>query len=119
MLSDCFLVEIGGADKVYPLISNVDLTRRTSVADLLDIATVCDAMVGQCSFMVPLAECFDKPLMAVWAARGLQSNVLFLKQCTPQKILSKPSSHFVMDDWSKEVLEESARQWHGSFCSTV
>jgi len=107
-LKDCFIVEVGKGAELYPLTADVDLSERTSPADLLDIAWIASGLVGQCSFMIPLAEAFDKPLMVVWAAKGLKSATLFIRQCTPQKILSKQSSRWVMDDWTAERISEAA-----------
>jgi hypothetical protein len=107
-LRDCFLVEVGKGDELYPLRADVDLTDRTTEADLLDIATIARGLVGQCSFMIPLAECFDKPLMAVWASAGLVSGTPFIRQCTPQKVLSKPTSRFVMDQSPLDEVRQAA-----------
>jgi len=111
-LDGCFTVEVGKGAELYPLIADVDLADRTTPSDLLDIATVAAGLVGQCSFMIPLAEAFDKPLMVVWAAKGLTSATEFIRLCRPQKILSKPTSTFVMDDWSLEQIAAAAREWN-------
>lgn len=108
-LDGCFTVEVGKGTELYPLTADVDLSGLTSPADLLDIASVASGLVGQCSFMIPLAEALDKPLLVVWAAKGLTSATEFIRQCTPQKILSKPSSRWVMDDWAIERIQEAAR----------
>jgi hypothetical protein len=110
---DCFLIEVGKGTELYPLRADIDLNGRTSVHDLFDLAWMCDAVVGQCSFVVPLAECFDKPLLAIWAAHGMQANRHpYIKAITPQKILSKPTSTFVVDDWPVEQIQEVVR----AFC---
>lgn len=114
-LHDCFIVEVGKGCELYPISADVDYVDRTSVADLLDIATVSSGLVGQCSFMIPLAEVFDKPLLCVWAAQGLVSNTLYIRQCTPAKILSKASSRFVMDDCGDEEIADSARAFRQLF----
>lgn len=106
-LEGCFTVEVGKGNELYPLVADCDLSDRTSVSDLLDIASIASGLVGQCSFMIPLAEAFDKPLLVVWAHQGLTSGTEFIRQCTPQKILSKPTSHFVMDDWTDEQIKEA------------
>lgn len=106
-LGDCFLVQVGQAEQVYPLGCDVSLNGSTSVTDLLDLAKSCDAVVAQCSFAVPLAEVFDKPAMFVWAAKGLTAGSPYVRQITPVKVLSKPSSHYVMDNWPQigEVVQ--------------
>lgn len=114
-LEDCFTVEVGKGVELYPLTADVDMNGRTSPADLLDIASVASGLVGQCSFMIPLAEALDKPLLCVWAAKGLVSKTLYIRQCTPQKILSKPSSRWVMDDWSDAQITEAAHAFRNLF----
>jgi hypothetical protein len=109
VLRDCFAVHIGSVDQVYPIACDLDLRGKTSVSDLLDLAVSCDGMVAQCSFAVPMAECFDKPLLAIWAAHGMQSNMHpYVKAITPSKILCKATSQYVVDDWEKEQIQEQA-----------
>lgn len=109
-LTECFTVRIGKGADLYPLKVSVDLNGGTSVSDLLDIGSICDGVVGQCSFAIPLAEVFDKPALFVWAAHGMQHNVhQYIRQITPQKVLSKPTSRFVVDDWPIERIQEAAR----------
>ncbi len=112
----CFLVGIGARDGAkYPLPVELDLIGATSVSDLIDIAAMCDGMVAQCSFAVPLAECFDKPLLAMWAARGISSAQQYIKTITPSKILSKPTSTHVMDDWPPEQILETVQSFRQQF----
>ncbi len=108
----CYLVQVGHAEQLYELEVDLDLNGKTTVAQLFDLAWSCDAMVAQCSFMVPLAEAFDKPLLAVWAARGLASNEAFIRTTTPEKVLSGARDVYVMDDWCVERQREVAREFH-------
>jgi hypothetical protein len=111
----CWLVQVGKAEQMYQLDVDVNLNGQTTVAELIDLASACDAVVAQCSFMVPLAEALDKPLLAVWAAAGLASSEPFIAKTTPQKVLSGPHDRFVMDDLPGRYLEREARafwiQW--------
>lgn len=111
-MKGCFLVRVGQGNQLYPLAVDVDLNDKTSVSDLLDIAAVCDGVVTQCGFPVPLAECFDKPVLVVWSARGLVSVQPIIALITPAKILCKPTSRYVMDDWDAESIRAAAR----TFC---
>lgn len=108
-LDGCFTVRVGGNDERYGLATRENLNGATSVADLLDLAVACDGMLAQCSFAVPLAEVFGKPLLAVWSAKGLAAKSAFVRAITPQKILSAPSSRYVMDDWSASRIADIAR----------
>lgn len=105
-LRDCFLVRVGHGPE-YPLPVSTDLNGQTSVSDLFDLGHACDAVVGQCSWAVPLAEAFDKPALFVWAAAGLKAPHAYIQQIRPEKILSKSSSTFVMDSWTDaQIMEE-------------
>lgn len=111
-LDDSFLVQVGKAEPLYPLKADVNLNGSTSIPDLFDLASLCDGVVGQCSFVIPLAEAFDKPLLCVWAAHGMQANMHpYIRAITPQKVLSKPSSRFVIDDWPEEKIRAVARSF--------
>ncbi|MES2634019.1 MAG: hypothetical protein V4669_13680 [Pseudomonadota bacterium] len=113
-LTGCFVVEVGKGSEVYPLSADLDLSGKTTPADLLDLASVARGLVGQCSFMIPLAEALDKPLMVVWASAGLKSGIEFIRLCAPKKILSKPSSQWVMDDAAPEVFEAAMRTFRAA-----
>lgn len=112
-LSDCFLVRMGKGVQTYPLPVDVDLNGGTSITDLIDVMACCDGAVAQCSFAVPLAECFNKPLLTIWAAAGLTSSQPYIRAITPKKILSKPTSVFAMDDWTEEQILEVANAFRG------
>ena len=106
---DCCLVQVGRAAQLYPLTPESNLNGNTTVADLIDVAWACDAWVAQCSFAVPLAEAFGKPLLAIWSAAGLASKQRYISTITPEKVLSAPSSHYVVDDWPIERIAATAR----------
>lgn len=108
---DHYLVQVGKAKQIYALPSHIDLNGTTSVSDVLDIASVCDGVVAQCSFAVPLAEALDKPLLAVWGARHACSSYEFIRQTTPRKVLSGPRDSFVFDNWPASQLREVAREF--------
>ena len=114
MFADCYTVRVGKGEQIYPLPVDLNLNDRTSVSDLLDIATVCEGVVTQCGFPVPLAECFAKPALAVWSARGLVSVQPIIAMITPAKILCKPTSRYVMDDWPRDQLMGAGRAFRDS-----
>ncbi|HBA32966.1 MAG TPA: hypothetical protein DCZ12_02385 [Gammaproteobacteria bacterium] len=94
-----FKVLVGGGKPLHP-VGNVDLdlTNKTSVCQLMDLAYICDAMFGFCSFMVPMAEQFDKRALFLWSRKGTKSQKRYIKQITPKKILHKSTSQAVFDD---------------------
>ncbi len=67
------IVQVGKGKPRY-LLENIDtdLSNKTTVSDVLDLAKGCSGMVGQLGNMIPLAESFDKKCLAVWAAKGLK-----------------------------------------------
>jgi hypothetical protein len=105
-MGDCLTVGVGKADQIYTLSVDLDLHGKTSVPDLLDLATISNGVIGQCSFAVPLAEVFDKPLLTVWA--GNPSGHPVLRQITPKKILHKRSSSYVIDTWDAGAITHGA-----------
>lgn len=108
-LAGCYLVGIGRDEPLYRLEVDEDLKGGTTVTGLLDLFATCDGALGQCSFVIPMAEVFDRPLLVIWAARGLAVNNLYIRQITPAKILSKPTSRHVVDDRQPEQITEAAR----------
>lgn len=100
------LVQIGSGRPLFEFKGvDVDLRGITSVAQLLDLATAADAFLGYVSFIVPLAEVFDKRALLVWSRRGLRSGVNYVRQITPAKVLHKASSRYVLDDCKADELE--------------
>lgn len=99
------LVLVGSGHPLYELDGiDVDLTNRTSVSELLDMASQADGFLGYCSFFVPLAESFNKPGLFVWGRAGLKSRTPYIRQITPTKILHRDSSLYVIDDQPIDVL---------------
>ncbi len=113
-LRNCFRILIGKDSQLYPLAdcADLDLSGKTSVADLIDLGKICSGVVAQCSFAVPLAEVFDKPLLGVWSSLGLESLEPYIKATTPKKILSKPTSTAVIDSWNYDRIEEKANAFY-------
>ena len=111
VLSECFLIRIGKGPDLYPLDVDADLNGSTSVADVLDIGSICAGVIGQCSFAVPLAEALDKPLLVVWSAAGLRSRQPYVSSIAPNKVLSKPTSQFLVDEWLPENIEKRAAEF--------
>lgn len=94
-----YVIQIGAGSARYQFSGiDWDLANQTTVVDLMDIAAEVDAFIGYVSFIVPLAESFDKPLLCIWSRRGLKAAHHYVRQITPQKILEKPTSRAVFDD---------------------
>lgn len=87
---------------------NLDLTNKTSVCDLIDVAAVANGFLGYVSFAVPLSESLGKPALFVWSRRGLRSRTEYIRTITPQKIFHGETSRFVMDDAEASEIEKAA-----------
>jgi len=107
-----FVVQVGrGTPLWYFRGIDLDLAHRTTVAELLDVASLADGFFGYCSFMVPLAESFQKPALFAWSQRGLDSRDSYTRRVRPQKILHYPTSRFVIDNASDAELERAVYEF--------
>lgn len=107
-----YTVLIGHGKSLYDYSGiDYDLRDKTTVSDLIDVASISDAIYGYCSFAVPLAESLNKKALFVWANKGLNSVEQFIRTITPSKILHKDTSSFVIDHWSEEKLTEKVNEF--------
>ena len=84
---------------------DIDLSNKTSVSELIDLAYISKRMIGYCSFFIPLAESLNKEALFVWADEGLSSGTSYISRITPTKILYKDTSKYVIDSWDKERID--------------
>lgn len=111
-----FTVQVGSGKPLFKFKGlSLDLANRTSVADLLDVASISSGALGYCSFIVPLAESLNKPVLLVWSRRATVSRNDFVRVITPKKIFNKDTSRFIMDDCSASELEASVDE----FCDRI
>lgn len=100
-----YVIQIGAGDPLHQFTGiGLNLANKTSVSDLIDVAYASDLFLGYCSFMVPLAESLNKPAIFVWSRKGLKSRQPFISRITPQKILHRTSSRWVVDDQSTDEV---------------
>lgn len=94
-------IQVGAGDPQFRYSGiDLDLSNQTSVSDLIDVGYAAGGFLGQCSFIIPLAESFMKPVQLIWSRRGLNSRHEVIRQMTPEKILHRKSSSAVIDDCS-------------------
>lgn len=99
------IVQIGAGRSLHTFRGiDEDLSNKTSVGELIDVAAHASGFLGYCSFIVPLAESLGKKALIVWARRGLSDRHLYVRQIAPKKILSQPTSSWIMDDATEEQL---------------
>jgi hypothetical protein len=105
------VVQVGAGQPLFKFRGiHIDLANRTTVAEMIDVASVASKFVGYCSFLVPLAESLNKPALFVWSSRGLKDGQLFVRRITPAKVLHKPTSRHVIDTASDGEIMGA---WHG------
>lgn len=103
------VVQVGAGEPLFRFKRlDVDLANSTTVAQMFDLASVASAFVGYCSFFVPLAESLGKRALFVWSRRGLKTGHPFITRITPQKVLHKPSSAWILDNAQPDALREAA-----------
>ena len=106
-----YKVLIGAGENLHPFEGiDLDLSNKTTLHDILDLGYSCDAMLGYCSFMVPLAEQFSKNVLFIWSRKGLKDKHSFVRKVTPRKVLHRKSSRYVIDDCTPQELEKAVNE---------
>lgn len=101
MASRYTVVQVGSGEALYRYRGiDMDLANRTTVSDVIDVVSVADAVLGYCSFLVPMAEAMNRPGLFVWSRRGLLARNPFVSGVTPQKVFHRDSSRAIVDDAS-------------------
>lgn len=104
------VVQIGAGQPLFRFTGvDINLANETTVAQMIDVVSVADRCLGYVSFLVPLAESFDKPALFVWSERGLRDGHIYVQRITPKKVLHKATSRHVMDSASNDELMKA---WH-------
>lgn len=109
---DYFAVVRGSGNSKFKL-KNIDhqVITTGNVSDVIDIGKISDLFLGQVGQIIPMSESFNKKCLIVWANKGLNSQTLFVKQITHEKVLHKKSSMFVIDNWPDEKVLEVAKRF--------
>lgn len=98
------IVQIGKGQPLFEFAGiDVDMANRTSISEMLDIASIADRFLGYCSFLIPLAESFNKPGLYVWSRAIQKSPHAFIRQMTPEKVLHRSNQRFIWDDGKVEL----------------
>jgi len=102
---DATIIQLGSGKPLYELANiDIDLSNKTTITDMIDVASIADYFLGYCSFFIPLSESFNKPALFVWSSTIPMAESWFIRAITPEKVLHKPTSYYVMDDWSEERI---------------
>ena len=102
------IVQVGAGTPLFNLTGiDIDLANKTTVKELIDVASVADGFLGYCSFILALAESLHKPTIMVWSRKGLNSKDLYIRQITPDKIIEHRSTRYVIDDCGDYEIERA------------
>ncbi len=105
------IVQVGAGTPLFDFVGiDIDLSNKTTVKELIDVAAIANGFAGYCSFILALAESLHKPTMMVWARAGLNSKDLYVRQITPKKIIEHATTRYVIDDCTHQEL---AKAMHG------
>lgn len=118
------VVQVGAGASLFDFTGiDFDLANQTTVAEMIDVASVADRFLGYVSFLVPLAESFGKPALFVWSAKGMSSRSLYIRQITPRKVLQLKTSTYVLDDERPRMRmidrETAAQRFRGKTVALV
>lgn len=84
---DTFVVKVGLGESLDDVGYDLDLRNKLSVKQLLDVATVADLFVGQCSLIIPISECLQVPSVIVFGHGIRTSQHPFIRSICPEKLL--------------------------------
>lgn len=100
------IVQVGAGKSLYNFRGiDADLSNGTNVSQLFDIASVAHGFIGYPSFIVPLAESFNRRALIFWSTAGLRSAQPFISSITPAKLLHKATGRAVMDNSPEGLIE--------------
>jgi hypothetical protein len=94
-----YFVSIGWAVNMQEkLEAELDLTEIKALHEYFSALAGADLIMTQPGHCVPIAEAMGKPLLTIFSAPGLVSQEKRYRFTTPKKILTKPTSHWIVDD---------------------
>ena len=105
-----YIVQIGAGVPTFEFQRiDCDLANKTTVSELLDVFSICDGVLGYCSFVLAAAESLNKKTLMVWSRAGLNSKDEYIRQITPQKIIEHPEmTQYIIDDCTEQELNNAA-----------
>jgi hypothetical protein len=102
------LVQVGAGRPLFKFTGiDVDLANETTLPQLLDIAAVSFGAIGYVSFMLPLCESLGKRALLVWSRKGLQSQTMYVRQITPEKVIHRKDLVVSVNDGAGDDIESA------------
>jgi hypothetical protein len=115
-----YRIKIGAGHEIYGLGGcDLDLTNKTTLTDMFDVAFAVDGFLGFCSNFVPLSESQSKPALFVWARANINAPNVFIRRITPQKVLHRESSKWVFDDSPAAEVEAAAANFVSAMATST
>lgn len=101
-----FWVQTGREDALYKLPVDLDLNRKTTAADVMDLVVHSKGVVAPVGHMLPICESLNKRMLCFFSRNGLNCENRFISSIKPQKVIHKKHlvSH-VVDDESMESIQ--------------
>jgi len=89
--NDYFRVRIGSPATVDPSAApyDLDLLGKTSVTDVFDVASVTDLFFSETSYLPLLAQAMDKPVVCMFARKGIASGRNLVGNIRPERMFHK------------------------------
>jgi len=101
----------GDPDSIH---CDLDLVNKTNLNESLGYFCSADIIIGQCSLIIPLAECRKIPLIIVFGNRIRTSEHPFLRSICPEKLLlrHRRNGNLELGLWDDDQnLEHHVKDW--------
>lgn len=106
------LVQVGAGRPLFRFTGiDVDLANETTVAQLLDVASVSFGAIGYVSFMLPLCESLEKRALLVWSRKGLKSQTPYVRQITPAKVVHRKDLVVSVNDGAGDDIDAAVESF--------
>ena len=112
-LPDHKLIKIGQGDS-DDIRADEDLTGKTSISESISYFCAADIIIGQCSWIIPLAECRKIPLIVLFGHRIRSAEHQFIRSISPEKLLlrHKRNGNLELGLWDDDsMIEQKVKTW--------
>ncbi len=104
--NDIYFVQVGNEFALHRIKGvQLDLISKTSVADLLDLVSICDIGLSQIGNLLPLCECLNKKNFLIFSQDAMQSENRFCAAITPDKTVHYKDLNLSVIDNIKNTSE--------------
>lgn len=108
---ELFIIKVGQGDQLYEYKNiDLDLHGQTSCTDILDIGTIADILLGQPSYLVPIAQIFKKRLFCILSRKMINSKNPTLRMLKPHKYKMLKTDVVLWDNSDFHQIDEEFRK---------